>query len=140
VGARWKDLATGLAAIMVTAFAPSCGVAAQGGQESALEMESWCRPFLSAAVLPDGSITFASERGQADECWGAFAAIQQLSDFLDSGGKPVLAFCPPPAVTRLELIKVYMAYSQRHPAAGHLHFTQVALAALQEAFPCSAKR
>jgi hypothetical protein len=100
--------------------------------QTALEVESQCRGFATAAVYADGRVQFPAG---GEFCWGAFTSIQQLSR-LTMVDVPLLRFCAPTDSTRLQFIKVFLAYSQRHPEKSHLDFGMTALQALIEAFPC----
>lgn len=71
-------------------------------------------------------------------CWGAFAAIQDLSWIVSDAGKPLLFFCPPPKSTRIEYVKIFLRYADQHPEQLHMDFGGVARRALAAAFPCSA--
>jgi hypothetical protein len=116
------------AALLFLLTAP---VAALG--QTALDVESRCREFTTVDVLPNGKINIPRN---GDFCWGAFTATQQLIVLGHSGGTPMLRVCPPSTTTRVQLIKVFLNYSQRHPELAHLSFGQVVWGALDEAFPC----
>ena len=122
-------------------------------QESALELESWCKFIDTAPMRSDGTIGIPMTP-RAQYCWGVFEAIQQLSVFDSEGGPPcevpssvgptnpacavmLLKFCPPQKATESLFIKIFVRYVERHPEQAHLLFTQVALYALTEAFPCA---
>jgi hypothetical protein len=101
--------------------------------QTALEVESWCRDFATIEIRVDGKINVPMT---AERCWGAFTATQQLSVLGDDTGRPMLKVCPPPAATRVQLVKVFLSYSGRHPELAHLSFGLVVWRAMDEAFPC----
>lgn len=74
--------------------------------------------------------------GGARECWGFFGAFQQLSVLLTEDKKRILTICPPTGSTRIQYIKVFLRFSSQHPEFAHLSFAEVALSALEDAFPC----
>jgi Rap1a immunity proteins len=105
---------------------------------SALEMESSCKFIDTAPLRLDGTIGIP-DTSRAGYCWGAFAAIQQLSLAADhESGAKTLEICRPANSTEAQYIKIFLRYVERHPEEAHLLFAQVALYALQEAFPCAA--
>lgn len=104
------------------------------GVDSAGSFLSACRPFASQSL---NQIVSTQDTAK---CWGAFAAVQQLSVIArDNGIKgvtPLLRFCAPASSTRSELISIFVKFISDHPEYYHLSFGQVSLAALQRAFPC----
>jgi Rap1a immunity proteins len=104
--------------------------------QTALEAESQCRDFATIDIRADGKVGIPPT---AQFCWGAFAATQQLIVLGDDRGLPLLKVCPPSAITRVQLIKVFLSFSQRHPELAHLSFGQVVWSALDESFPCGSK-
>ena len=72
----------------------------------------------------------------AQFCWGGFAAIQQLTVLTDEHGRRLLEACVPAESTRLELIKVFLRYTDDHPEQARFPFAQVAVMALGRAYPC----
>jgi hypothetical protein len=103
--------------------------------QTGLEVESRCRSFAAVDVHPDGRIALPPN---SDFCWGAFTTLQQFLVFSE-GDVPMLRVCVPEKSTRLQLIKVFLGYSQRHPESAHLPFGQVVWQAMYEAFPCTPK-
>jgi hypothetical protein len=101
--------------------------------QTALEVESWCRDFATIEVRADGTIKVPQT---SQLCWGAFTATQQLIVLGDDRGLPLLKVCPPAATTLVQLIKVFLNYSRRHPERAHLSFGHAVWHALDEAFPC----
>jgi len=120
-----------LLAIASTSFLDVHSVFAQG-QETALEAESWCRPITTLEL--NGS-NLSIPGGMPMKCWGAFMAIQQMATVRTDRGAEQ-RFCLPPTTTRLELIKVFVRYSEQHPQFGHRTFGELAAVALADAFPC----
>src|SRR4051794_40957965 len=79
------------------------------GAQTTLEVESWCRGFATAEIRPDGMIKIP----QASKlCWGAFVATQQLIVLGDNKGLSLLKVCPPAETTLVQLIKIFLSYSQ----------------------------
>jgi hypothetical protein len=69
-------------------------------------------------------------------CWGAFAAIQELSQIYEDG-KPILpGICARPSTTRIQYIRIFLRYLGEHPELADAEFAWVAGKALSEAFPC----
>jgi hypothetical protein len=114
---------------------PRPAVAQNGQGDSALEVQSWCRPYATVEVLPNGLLN-APQGSEAQFCWGAFAAIQELSVTTYGTGGTMLHTCPPPDSTRLQFIKIFLGYVDEHPERANLPFANVAVAALERAFPC----
>jgi hypothetical protein len=102
--------------------------------ETALEVQSWCREIAYAKLSADHVLyTPTYDSGL---CWGAFAATQAFSGFLEADGTPILRFCAPETSTRVQYIKVFEKFVESHPATAHLPFAGIATQALTEAFPC----
>jgi Rap1a immunity proteins len=76
------------------------------------------------------------QRGFITRCWFYLAAIQDLTPMVDKAGKRVLGICPPENVRLTQLIRVFVAYSQRTPGRLHEPASKIALEAWVEAFPC----
>jgi hypothetical protein len=109
------------------------------GSDSAAEVASWCEPYRTA-ILNGDHITVNSTP-QSIVCWGAFMAIQQLisTTWSAQARESILRVCAPPETYLVELIKVYLHYTDQHPERGHEKFSDVALSALWQAFPCNVK-
>lgn len=105
--------------------------------ETTLEVQSWCQPFKTVEIQSDHSIAIPTDFNTGS-CWGAFAAIQDLSGLVDAprAHTPILLFCPPETGSRLQYIKIFLRYVDQHPEQGHLGFAGTARLALAEAFPC----
>jgi hypothetical protein len=105
--------------------------------ETALEMSSNCRSVGNASIS-QGKVFFPISM-TTGLCWGAFAAIQDLVAKQWHNGSMVLGFCVPPLTTRIDLVKVFLKYSDDHPELGHEEFTDVVTSALYQAYqaqPC----
>lgn len=106
--------------------------------ESALEVQSWCQVIANAKLGPDNAI-FYVRSSQTEFCWGAFAAIQELSKLGWSDTKELmLEICAPEQSTRLQYIKIFSKYVTDHPEMAHQDFAYIARLALHDAFPCAA--
>jgi hypothetical protein len=103
--------------------------------ETALEIASACRGVASAPI--QGNQVWFARDYPSGLCWGAFATIQELSTIQWPNGTMMLGACPPPASTRIELIKVFLRYTDDHPEMLHESFAAVVLPALVQAYPCS---
>ncbi|HVC52491.1 MAG TPA: Rap1a/Tai family immunity protein [Stellaceae bacterium] len=103
--------------------------------ETALEMQSDCAPFRSAAVHGD-TVRF-DQTFDTGVCWGAFAFFQQAMRWGKAELDRALRVCPPPESYRVELIKIFLRYVDQHPEFGHRDFADVALWSLKAAFPCN---
>jgi hypothetical protein len=101
--------------------------------ETAEEMLSACRPIAQARVS-DGKIDLP-QTFDAGSCWGAFAALHQVTMLLENG-KPSLHVCLPEDTTRTELIALFVRYVESHPKVYSENFALVAMNAMIEAFPC----
>ena len=103
--------------------------------ETALEVQSWCRPYATVEVRADGMV-YAPVDANTQFCWGAFAAIQELSVIVDERGKPLLRICPRASVTRVQFIQIFLHYANQHPEQADMDFAGVARRAIAEAFSC----
>jgi len=107
--------------------------------ESANELLSSCESFLRA-YRPTGGSGFRLEAATASMygCWGFITALQQLSAVWADEGQTttVTGACPPPETTTVQLLRVVVAYMQRHPENLHLQAASVSIYALKQAFPC----
>ena len=105
-------------------------------RETTLQMQSYCRPLAHAVKNPDGAFKIPSDPGSLT-CWGAFAAIQELSVMGWNGTRlRILGFCAPPETSRITMIQIFEDYAERRPDMAHESFTQAALNAFMGAFPC----
>jgi Rap1a immunity proteins len=104
--------------------------------ESANELLSSCETFLRAYSPAGTGFRLRGDNPASYECWGYINAIQQLSAILDDGGNTVTGACPEPETTAVQIVRVVVAYAQKHPERLHLRAGVVALAAMRGAFPC----
>lgn len=103
--------------------------------ESAGEMAGSCSGFANVQANGDGQFAM-NMSAQDNVCWGAFAAIQELSTYTDAKGATWLGICAPPESTRLEYIHIFTRYVAIHPELEHRDFALVAVWALATSFPC----
>jgi len=95
---------------------------------------SMCRPLMAATVTADGRLLTA-DSFDTGQCAGALDTISVLAAMRD-GGKPVLGVCPAHEHTTVQWVAIFTDYAKRHPLRYREPFAVVALAALQEAYPC----
>lgn len=70
-------------------------------------------------------------------CWGAFAAVQELSRIKSAVDKPpLLGVCAPTDTTRRELVRAFTDYVRSHPESRTEEFSVVAIIALRSQYPC----
>ena len=69
---------------------------------------------------------------KAGVCAGAVGGLNYLSHVLP----PDISSCIPSAVTRMQLVRVIVAYIERRPQRMHEDFRTLALEAMHEAWPC----
>ena len=104
--------------------------------ETALEMQSWCRPVANAQIRENGDILMPSNQ-ETGFCWGAFAGIQDFVIWRNYDGTQILKLCVPFGATRLQLVKTFEKYVDDNPNIAHEPFTLVAVKAFVAAFPCA---
>lgn len=106
--------------------------------QTAEEMASNCAK-LPEAEISNGQVSVPGDF-KSGLCWGAFSAFQIATHYADGAGtsqfKPLFKICYPDGVTTSQLIKIFLAFVERHPEQYHKEFFQVALNANKEAFPC----
>lgn len=121
------------------AFAQSASVD-EPGPFTAGEVASWCEPYRTALLVGANVTVNATTASQV--CLGAFMTIQQLITTTSPWHpkESMLQVCSPATSRLVELIKVFLHYTDEHPEFGHLKFTDVALSALWKAYPCQASR
>ena len=121
--------------LALIAISPLAGADDQG-PITAGEVASWCEPYRHA-LLVNGAVSVDST-AQSQSCYGAFITIQQLGatiwDLHDK--ESLLRTCLPPTSRTVELIQVFLHYTDEHPERGHDKFTAIALVALRKAYPC----
>lgn len=119
--------------VFLTLVFSSCMAQAQ----SAEEMVSNCREMASAKVV--GENIAVPHDFESGKCWGAFGTLQTAITVVPKSypkDGPVLGVCAPEDSTHSQLIKIFMAYTAKHPEQLHKDFFFVALASLREVFPC----
>jgi hypothetical protein len=122
-------------AILAISFLAGATTGHAQDMETALEMQSWCKPFATAQLKQGGY--FAMPPGNESQvCWGAFAAIQQLSSIVYNDGKAMLGICARASSTRIQFIQIFLQYANQHPEQADMDFAGVARRALSEKFPC----
>jgi hypothetical protein len=105
--------------------------------KSSVSAEHWmsmCRPILDAKIQHGGrpQVTDGFDAGQ---CAGSFETLSILTSLFD-GAKPVLNICAPPDHTLTQWVAIFAEYTKRNPKRYREAFAIVAIAALQEAYPC----
>jgi hypothetical protein len=120
--------------LMVTLLA-SVPNRANAQMQSALEIYHGCKLVADSPMSNDR--LFIPPDIDAAFCLGAFTAIIGLSGISSGGSAPnFLHFCPPPAASGVQYIRIFLKYVDDHPDKGHEIFPFVALNALLQAFPC----
>jgi hypothetical protein len=130
-----------IAAILLGVAAGPAAALDTPGNESALDVSGWCTAIATAKVRGDGAIAMPGDVMSAT-CWGAFTTLQQLGAIRPKeakAGPNLLLACPPDNPTRLQNIRIFLKYVNQHPDSAQKPFAEVAVAALREAFPCTAK-
>ena len=105
--------------------------------KSSVSAERWmsmCRPILDAKIQPDGRLQ-VTDGFDAGQCAGSFETLGILTSLFD-GAKPVLNICGPPNHTLAQWVAIFAEYTKRNPKRYGEPFAIVAIAALQEAYPC----
>jgi hypothetical protein len=102
--------------------------------ESALEVQSWCEPVVTAKIPAPGTLHFVPTF-ETGVCWGAFGAIQQMSQIYNDNGM-MIGICAPADSSRTQFIRVFYKYVNDHPESANLPFAVIAHRALEQAFPC----
>jgi len=105
--------------------------------QSAEEMASNCKGVAEARIVESGVVL--PQNFPSGVCWGSFGALQTATTVVPKSfpkDPPVLGVCGPEDTTRSQLVKIFMAYTARHPEELHKDYFFVALAALREVFPC----
>ena len=119
--------------LVFVAWLLSCGTA---NAETAAEVGGWCLPYDEVYAGAEGRFTNPGGH-EADLCWGAFAAVQELLRLVEPVHmRPFLPVCAPETSTRLQLIHIYRRYIAEHPERENSDFQLVLMDALQKAFPC----
>src|ERR1700722_13790584 len=77
--------------------------------ETALEIVSACRGVASAPI--QGNQVWFTRDYPSGLCWGSFGAVQDLYPFQSLDGTASLGPSPPLPSNRVELIKVFLKYT-----------------------------
>ena len=95
---------------------------------------SMCRTISEINVKADGVLKIPATF-EAGQCWGTFEALIVMSSLVDHG-KPLLRICAPNPASTYQWISIFVEYTKNHPDQKRDPFAFVAIAGLQEAFPC----
>jgi hypothetical protein len=113
-----------------------CCLPSISAADTAQEMAGYCEAYRTTVTVSP-QVFKLTATPESRVCWGAFSVIQGLGAVWDPGAKhSQLGVCLPEGSTRTELVKVFLRYMDVHPQVGHLHFEQVVVTAIQEAWPC----
>jgi hypothetical protein len=135
-----------IAVLLMATFA--VGFAPRAHAQTAGEMASYCAPYRHGLVLqakPGGHSLVEAPGANANSyfCWGEFAALQQFASLQAVGAvalfpsaHPAARFCIPPDTERLQLVKGFLQYMDRHSESRNLDFGAVLLTIMQQAYPC----
>ncbi len=105
--------------------------------ESANELLGSCESFLRAYRPAGEGFQLQAPTAAMYECWGYINAVQQLSALIDEGRTtPITGACVPPEGTAVQIVRVVVAYLQKHPERLHERAGAVTLDAMRHAFPC----
>ena len=107
---------------------------------SSVSAEHWmsiCRPLLEAKSEANGHLE-VSDTFEVGQCSGGFETLS-LVTAVAHAGKPVLGVCPPTIHTLPQWIAIFTKYAENHPKRYTEPWAFVAIAALQEAYPCGKK-
>jgi hypothetical protein len=100
--------------IAAAILAAVCAASSRANAETALEVQSWCKPVLNGRLGTDGMIYY-TVTAETSFCWGAFAAIQEVSKYMWDDSTRLLGFCPPETSTKVQFIKIFSKYVDDHP-------------------------
>ena len=104
--------------------------------ETAGEFVSLCATVTAAPTNKTGQLSF-EPTFESGRCWGAFAAVQELSRIKrDVDKAPLLGICAPERTTRRQLVEIFADYVRSHPEAREQQFAVVVIIALEARFPC----
>ena len=92
------------------------------------------RPYSTATMT--GVDTFVTSGARVLECLGFVNAIQALSG-LGRDGHTLTYLCLPEKSDLMQLVRVVVAYGQRHPEKLSGNPAQFVLNSLEDAFPCA---
>lgn len=100
-----------------------------------MDLTPGCQLVAAAQRSQSGDLLIPN-RLDAGICWGFFGALQQITRYGTADNERHLDICNPPESTRLQLVLVFLSYIQANPAELHNAASDVAVVALQRAFPC----
>ncbi|UPJ72982.1 Rap1a/Tai family immunity protein [Bradyrhizobium sp. 187] len=124
--------------VLLVLLAVLCWTPSAYCMDAANELQGSCEQFLRA-YRPSGNQGFSLQASSPGvwECWGFITGLQQLTVVADEQHRGrLLGVCTPPESTGVQLVRVVVTYLQRHPENLHRSAGVMALAALQETFPC----
>jgi hypothetical protein len=105
--------------------------------ESANELLSDCERFLGAVRLRGNQFSIQNDDPTAYACWGYIRAFQELSATVIEGDTfAIIHACPPAEGTTLQMVRVLVAYAQKHSERLHEKAAWMAISAFTSAFPC----
>ena len=96
--------------------------------DTAFGMMEYC---MNTNATPRELIRESNSAFKAGVCFGSFATIRYYFD-----KKAVDGVCIPTKVTLGQVVRVFNAFTQRHPEAQHETYQNIAYVALRQAFPC----
>jgi Rap1a immunity proteins len=117
--------------------------------QTAGQMARFCAPYRHALVLAPGSsdnpvVEAPGGNARSNFCWGAFATLQSLANMSQAGAiqlyissAPKDRLCIPVTVGRLQLVKTYLQYMDRHHELANTDFAVALIAAMFETYPCA---
>jgi hypothetical protein len=114
------------------------GTTAHAQPGNALQLLNGCEGFIKdTKVLATGIAIPGRLPFEEVYCWGYLHAIQDISKMMLAGeSQPLLGICTPENSTLSQIIRVFVKYGQNHPEALNRDEFEVAIEALQTAFPC----
>ena len=118
-----------------------CGNMRSSHAETAGQVNGWCQLIDNSKAAERGTVFVPGGNQDRSYCWGAFEVIEHMSTYIE--GPPnqrVFGACVPADGDRLQMVHVFRRYMEQHPEKDQIEFTDIAVLALQEAFPCKANR
>ena len=126
--------------ICAAIFAAACLAAPSASGKNILyadDMAVACQGVEAATALHDKDLLYIDTPG-ARECWAAFQAIQLIDVSLQKEFRDTLRICAPSNADAGIYARVFLRYVEKHPKETAIRFyTEVALDAFKEAWPCS---
>jgi hypothetical protein len=84
----------------------------------------------------EGNKVYPPPGGDVRQCWGFMGAVLEYAALADRDGRPLLAACPKPDTTTIQVLRVFIDYANSHPDKLGLSAAAVAFNAMADAFPC----